>query len=494
MILQYLSKSKYMRGISCPRLLWYEVNRPEVMPPVDAGTQARFDMGHQVGDLAKLLYPNGVEIPWGNGHLQAVQETSQAVKRSVPIFEATFLHKSPGGPLLSRADILVPVGDGKWDMIEVKSSNSCKDEHVEDVAFQLRVLAGAGMDIRKAYLMHLNSDYRRRGQVRAEDIFVKKNLTSEAGLLVEGVDERASKLWDMLSRPEPPGVDLVKECGNYRGCDLSGLCWSWLPERHVGELYYGGRRALELMGKGIHRLADIPDEFPLSDKQEIQRETALTGSPYLDPEEIAAFLAGLRYPLYAMDFETIQTAIPLFDCMGTWQQLPFQYSVHNQDAPAKSLRHHSFLADLDGGLRDPRPDFMTGLRGCLGDKGSILVYNAPFEARILRETAAVLPEHYDWVHGNVLPRIVDLLDLFRKFAYYHPEQAGSCSLKSVVPCVLGGGYEDLSISDGGTASSEYLRISLGGVDEDEDARVRKDLEMYCGKDTESLFQIIENLR
>lgn len=492
--LNYLSKSKYMRGISCPLLLWYEINRPEVMPLVDAGTQARFDMGHQVGDLAKLLYPSGIEIPWGNGHVQAVQETKQAMKRSVPIFEATFLYESSGGPLLSRADILVPVGGGQWDMIEVKSSNGCKDEHVDDVAFQLRVLAGAGVDIRKAYLMHLNPDYRRQGQVRAEDIFVNTDLTSEAGLLVEGVDERASKLWGMLSRPEPPGVDLVKECGSYKGCDLSGLCWSWLPERHVGELYYGGRRALELMGKGIHRLADIPDDFPLSDKQVIQRETARTGSPYLDPAEIAAFLAGLSYPLFAMDFETIQTAIPLFDGMGTWHQLPFQYSVHAQEVPGKPLQHYSFLADLEGGQRDPRPDFMAGLRTCLGDNGSILVYNATFEKRILRETADVLPEYQDWVHSNVLPRIVDLLDLFRSFAYYHPEQAGSCSLKSVVPCVLGGGYEDLAIADGGTASSEYLRISLENVGQNEMARIRCYLEEYCGKDTESLFQLVETLR
>lgn len=492
--LTYLSKSKYMRGISCPRLLWYEINRPEVMPPVDAGTQARFDMGHQVGDLAKRLYPNGVEIAWGDGHLQAVQETRQALTRGVPIFEATFLHNSPGGPLLSRADILVPVGGGKWDMIEVKSSNSSKDEHVDDLAFQLRVMAGAGLDIRKAYLMHLNPDYRRRGPVRAKDIFVKEDLTAEAGPLVHEVDERAAQLWEMLARSDPPEMDLVTECGSYKGCDLSGLCWSWLPERHVGELYYGGKRALELMGKGIHRLADIPDNFPLSDKQVIQRETALTGSPYLDPPEIATFLAGLSYPLYAMDFETIQTAIPLFDDMGTWQQLPFQYSVHAQKSPGQPLMHYSFLADLEGGQRDPRPHFMAGLRDCLGKKGSILVYNAAFEKRILRETAAVLPEYQGWVDDNVLPRIVDLLDLFRSFAYYHPKQAGSCSLKSVVPCMLSESYGDLTIADGETASSEYLHICLGEVEPDYVARVRRDLEIYCGKDTESLFQIIENLR
>jgi CRISPR/Cas system-associated exonuclease Cas4 (RecB family) len=494
MILNYLSKSKYMRGINCPRLLWYEINQPELIPPVDAATQARFDMGHEVGDLAKQLYPDGIEIPWGNGYKQAVRETEEAIKRRVPLFEATFLYQSPSGPLLSRADLLIPAGEDQWDMIEVKSSNSLKDEHVEDVAFQLRVMSGAGINVRQAYLMHLNPDYRRSGEIDPAELFIQEDLTDEVEPFIGEVDVRVAHLFSVLSNPKPPDIDLINECGNYSGCDLSSVCWNWLPEQHVGELYRGKNKALDLIAQGIHSLSEIPADYSLSYRQDLQRAAAQTGQPQIDSAEVTAFLDKLKYPTYAMDFETIMTALPLFDGMGPWQQLPFQYSVHVQQEPGGRLKHNSYLADLKGGARDPRLEFMDRLQQCLGNTGTILVYNASFETRILRETATALPQYQAWVEENVLPRILDLLNLFRSFAYYHPDQGGSCSLKYVVPALLGSGYEDMEIADGGTASSKFLRISLGDVDASETAKVRQDLLDYCAKDTESLFAIIEQLR
>ena len=63
-----LSKSKYVSGLQCPKLLWWcvhEPDAPELVP--DEGLQAIFDMGHHVGDLAKRLYPDGIEVLWGGG-------------------------------------------------------------------------------------------------------------------------------------------------------------------------------------------------------------------------------------------------------------------------------------------------------------------------------------------------------------------------------------------------------------------------------------------
>ena len=86
-MLQYLSKSKYMRGLSCPRLLWFDINQPEMIPDFDAGTQFRLDMGHEVGDLAKQIYPDGIEIFWGSGYQDAVAFTKETLKLRVPVFE-----------------------------------------------------------------------------------------------------------------------------------------------------------------------------------------------------------------------------------------------------------------------------------------------------------------------------------------------------------------------------------------------------------------------
>ena len=58
-----ISKTKYMNGLQCPRLLWFCVNQPEAMPPVDEETQFLFDQGHEVGNFAKMLFPEGIEVP-----------------------------------------------------------------------------------------------------------------------------------------------------------------------------------------------------------------------------------------------------------------------------------------------------------------------------------------------------------------------------------------------------------------------------------------------
>ena len=56
-----LSKSRYLNGLQCPRLLWIATNEPERIPEPDASTQHIFDQGHLVGELANKLYPGGRE-------------------------------------------------------------------------------------------------------------------------------------------------------------------------------------------------------------------------------------------------------------------------------------------------------------------------------------------------------------------------------------------------------------------------------------------------
>jgi len=100
-----ISKSNYMAGLQCPRLLWHKFNRPDAFPPVDAATQAIFDQGAQVGELAKQLYPKGLEIGAGVIKKDAVDELSRAaVSRRLPLYEAGFI----AGCAYARADVLVP--------------------------------------------------------------------------------------------------------------------------------------------------------------------------------------------------------------------------------------------------------------------------------------------------------------------------------------------------------------------------------------------------
>ena len=260
-------------------------------------------------------------------------------------------------------------------------------------------------------------------------------------------------------------------------CPLQDKCWAFLPADSVFNLYYGGKKCWHLLGEGIQRLRDIPDHVDLTDRQAIQRKVALTGQPHIDRNALASFLKRLKHPVGYLDFETFNTAIPPFDGLRPYEQVPFQFSLHRQPAPGANQEHHGFLAD---GRGDPRPEFVNRLRGCIGDKGAVVVYNAKFEKGVLDALADAFPDHAGWIE-KVKGRIIDLLEPFQSFDYYHPEQHGSASIKSVL---TGRSYADLEIQEGGQASLEYLRVHFGDVPEAGRRKVRERLERSCGQDTE----------
>ena len=132
------------------------------------------------------------------------------------------------------------------------------------------------------------------------------------------------------------------------------MCWGQLPESDVTNLYRGGAKRFRLLQDGITTLADIPDDFKQSDNQKFQRQAARSGEAHIDKPAITAFLNRIKMPVSYLDIETFGTAIPLFDGLRPYQQVPFQFSLHIQWSKEAELEHHSFLAD---GQADPRPEF-----------------------------------------------------------------------------------------------------------------------------------------
>ena len=152
--------------------------------------------------------------------------------------------------------------------------------------------------------------------------------------------------------------------------------------------------------------------------------------------------------------------------------------------------HFSFLTSSTD---DPRPDLLDSLRNSIGNEGSILVYAKGFEEGILRDLAQSFPAYSDWV-VQICDRLVDLLKPFSSFYYYHPSQKGNASLKRILPLIIGRGYEDLDINDGRIASLSFLSATFGNMLETEKTEVMKNLEEYCGRDTEGMIWIVDELR
>ena len=96
------------------------------------------EQGREVGKLARRLFPGGVEVRTGDPE-EAIRITQELIANpDIPaIFEAAFEHDG----VFVRVDILHRRRDGRWRLIEVKSSASLKEEHLEDVAIQYRVVS-----------------------------------------------------------------------------------------------------------------------------------------------------------------------------------------------------------------------------------------------------------------------------------------------------------------------------------------------------------------
>jgi Domain of unknown function(DUF2779) len=483
----YISKTKFLQGLQCPKLLWSAYNAKHLFPEVDAALQAVFDQGHDVGAFAKRMFPNGIEIDTAPTDFEgAIELTKKHLSSRRPIFEATL--SANGG--YARADILNPVSKNEWDIIEVKSTTSLKNIHIPDLAFQAWVFTEAGLKIRKCILCHINNEFVRHGEIKPTEFFTFCDVTAEVSQIAGEIEEMVSEMGKTIRATKSPDIQIGKQCDSPYTCLLHEHCWSFLPPQNVLDLYFDTKgRGWDLLKRGVLKIAEIPDDYPLSEKQEIQRETAISGKPHIKKKQIQTFLNNLEYPLHFLDFETFTTAMPMFDGTRPYEQIPFQFSLHIIHEAGAKPEHRKFLAE---GRNDPRANFMRQLKSAIEPTGSIVVFNAPFEKSRMKECAELLPEYKSWVSAVNL-RVVDLLNPFKAFSFYHPDQCGSASMKLVLPALTGKDYSKLEIQEGGAASREFIRVTFVDVSESARKQVRKALELYCGQDTEGMIWILDAL-
>ena len=449
---------------------------------------AIFERGHEVGRLATSLYPGGLEIGATTRRWDVVVEaTRKALTQRRPLFEAAF--KAAGAAC--RVDILAPADGGAWNLVEVKSSTGVKEVHLLDAALQCHVLESAGIELAGRYLMHLDNSYVRRGELDPEKLFVEVDIGAEVEERLPEVRRRLPELLAVTRSAERPRVEIGPHCDLPYECPLKPECWGSLPADSVFTLH-GLRKAkaFDLYERGIVDARRIPDGEGLSRRQQVQVKALRTGQLVADRREVEAFLARLTHPVLYFDLETVSPAIPRFEGTRPFQAIAFQYSIHRVAGPGSIPEHLSYLAE---GARDPRAEFIGHLARDLGDAGSIVAYNASYERRILRETVADGFGEEAWLE-RLEPRFVDLRAPFASFAFYHPEQRGSTSLKRVLPTLTGSGYDGLEIADGEVASSEFARITWQEVGEAERAAVRSRLEEYCSLDTSGMIDLVAALR
>lgn len=482
-----LSKSQYVKGLQCEKALWLYRNRPELRGEIDDATQAIFDTGHSVGELAKALYPRGVEVKAEYFDIDgAVNETHAYIESGEKaIFEACAMTSDE---LYSRIDLLVKVrGKEEWDLIEVKSSSGVKDYHYDDLAFQYYVFSQSGYKIRKAILMHIDSSFIKDGEIDPKKFFVKVDLTSEVISLQVEVEAEAKNLQKTLRKRTEPQINIGSQCFSPFECEFSSECFKCVPEYSVFNIF-SGRKLEKLMEQEIYDLENIPDYIQTTTRKQSDIDAYLNDEIILDKDGLKAWLKNVSYPLHFLDYETMNPAIPLYDGMSPYKQYPFQFSCHIQKTPRSKLEHVEFLGDS---TKDPRADFVKELIKACGKEGSIVVYNQGFESGVNRRLMEDFPKKAKQLQ-KINDRMIDLLVPFRSRYLYSPSQQSSASIKAVLPAFVDDlNYKDLEIQEGGTASSLFAQSCIEKMSDIDEATLRKNLLEYCKLDTLAMVKLLE---
>ncbi len=483
-----ISKSKFVAGCQCPKRLYWQVHQPGLAAEPDAATEAAMEQGREVGMLARHMFPGGVEV--GGRLAEAIRTTRELVANpEVPaIFEGVFEHDG----VLVRVDALQRRKGDLWRLVEVKSTSDLKDNHVADVAIQSYVLIGSGLKLASVWLAHINREYVLTGTtVDPRRFFLFRNLTQRAQNFQPELKLRLRSQFQVLAMPEAPAVPTGPHCVNPVVCEFFSRCNQPLPKDHIGylpRLHASVAEQLEEMG--VESINEIPADFELSEFQRRVCTAMQTGQSWLSAE-LKTELESLKYPLYFMDFETVNPAIPRFSGMRPYDHLPFQWSVHVQRQPGSPVEHFEFLA-LDTG--DPRTAFIASLCDALGDEGgTIVTYNEQFESQRLWELSGWLPAYTDRIR-RMQSRLWDLLPVVRSHVY-HPAFGGSFSLKAVLPALVPEmTYEGMEVPNGQAAGLAWESMISNRITDSERQAKQRALLEYCGQDTLALVKLLEALR
>jgi hypothetical protein len=457
-----LTKRHFLTARGCRAAGWFDLRSEEGEngPGDDAQDGLRLEEGRRIGALARALDPGAAFVEYGERATLRTRELL-ADRNVRAIHEATFATED----WIARADVLRRVPGG-WHLLEVKqglAGAEPKQEYLDDLAYTRFVATSSGLLVQRASLLLVSPDYR-RGMPPAR-LFIELPADAETRERAAAFTADAATIARALRGRRAPPAQLTKSC---KGCaHFEARCLGRGLASSVLDLPRLHAQKLEALGaQGIVALRDLPADFALSERQERTRRVLLTGRA--EDSGIAEALRALAPPFLYLDFETLTTALPLYDDVAPFEQIATQYSLHRKDSLEAEAKHREFLSRAD---RDDRRALAEALLRDLGTHGTILTYS-PFEKTQIRALAARFADLAPRF-AAVEERLFDLKAALEKH-YEHPAFRGSYSIKTVLPALVPElSYDELEIRNGEEAVAAFFRLADGGIDRAEAERHRR---------------------
>ncbi len=489
-----ISKTDYILFRECAKNAWMKIHKPEIFYEAELSEfeKSIIETGNDVELVARQLFPGGILIE-GRGEEAQIITQNELLRKAEILFQPVFIKDG----FLAALDILQrDAQSGEYTLYEVKATTDVdKKTHYHDLAFQVNLLKRSGITVKKAHVIHLNSEYVRQGEINIHQLFVIDDVTEEVWQRLPEVEQEMQTALKYLSEEaEPSGNCQCVYKGRSNHCATFEYSNPKVPKYGVHDISRIGaskKTLQELIDVGVFELADVSEETfkKLTPAQQNQIVAHVKNALLIDKYKINEELGVLQFPLYFLDYETFPSAIPRFDGFSPYQQIPFQYSLFVLDASDAELRHVEFLHDEN---TDPSLGILKSLQENLGTSGSIIVWNKKFECKINEELAVRNSQYKEFVVA-ANARVYDLMDIFGKQYYVHKDFQGRISIKKVLPVLVPSlSYKTLQIQEGGTASQKWNEaVTLSTPQEKQ--KITTDLKEYCKLDTLAMVKIYEHL-
>ena len=217
-----VSKTDFVRGLQCEKMLWLDAHAPEhkIIPPE---IQAKLDAGNEFGDAAMGIFGPFVETTAfredGRLHFAAMLEkTRELLERGEEVVcEAAFSWYGN----FCAADILRKE-EGGYSLYEVKNTYAAREEFITDLGFQSLILRKCGVPLlaRKLVL---------RGDSPTEEILPSPYETKVEFLEHKGFCYKIVDVTDYAKRAERVASNRIFELGKLKKKD------ALMPNIGVGE-------------------------------------------------------------------------------------------------------------------------------------------------------------------------------------------------------------------------------------------------------------------
>lgn len=500
----YLSKSKYCGLWQCPKIAWLRKYKPEEAT-LDGSVLARMDAGNEVGDLAMGLFGDYVEVTAYDGEKldlpKMIADTKiEMEKGTANICEASFSYNG----LYCAVDILRKEENG-WSIYEVKSSTKHqkddgtweddKEVYIADISYQKYVLEHCGVNVVGTYLVCLNGDYVFDGTLDLSQLFFISDVADSVKNEIKNIEHNVAIAEKILPLEEEPDIDLSLNCRKPYQCAFWSYCAKHIPEKSVFNIYrLWFSKKIEYYKKGWITYRELLENAPIENEKQLRQiEYGIEDKgTYVNKDEISIYLQTLSYPLYFLDFETMQPVIPKYVGTRPYMQIPFQYSLHYIEHEGGELKHKEFLAESGP---DPRRALAERLCADIPMNVCVTAYNKAFECTRIKELAKEFPDLSEHLL-NIRDNIIDLLVPFQSGWYYNRAMGGSFSIKSVLPAIFPNDpsldYHNLEgVHNGGEAMSIFPKIA--DMTPEDREKARHDLLKYCELDTFAMVKVWQEL-